>query len=53
MIQEPFEIKVRKLMDEGCELLPKLSGSQLQTARDYHRFMMEAFETELQRRKSQ
>ena len=53
MIREPFEIKVRKLMDEGCELLPRLSGAQLEAARDYHRFMLEASETELQRRRSQ
>jgi len=53
MIREPLEIRIRKLMDEGCELLPRLSGSQLETARNYHRFMMEASDRELQRRKSQ
>jgi len=53
MIREPFEIKIRRLMDEACELLPKLSGAQLEVAYQHHKFLSEAALAELVKRKAQ
>lgn len=48
-----FEEKLRRLQDEGVELLPKMSGAQLELAHQHHRFLAEAAEAELRRRKAQ
>jgi len=48
-----FESKLRQLQDEAATFLPKLSGAQLELCHQHHRFLAEAAEAELQRRKSQ
>jgi len=48
-----FEEKLRRLQDEGVKLLPKMSGAQVELAYQHHRFLADAAEAELQRRKAQ
>ena len=48
-----FEMKLRKLMDEAVELLPKMSGAQLVLCRNHHAFLADAAAAELQRRQAQ
>jgi len=52
MTPTDFETKLRRLMDEATELLPKLSGAQLVLSRNYHAFLADAAVTELERRKT-
>lgn len=53
MIENPsLESRLRKLMDEAAEILPKLSGAHLELSRQYHLFLADAAGRELERRKT-
>jgi len=48
-----FEMKLRRLQDEAAELLPKMSGAMLELSYQHHKFLADAAEAQLQKRKAQ
>jgi len=52
-MNEPLEIRLRKLTDQAGEMIPAMSGAHIEQYRNFHHFLADVLDRELKKRRAQ